>query len=154
MTMNIFRTDGQAALNSLIKAARETLDHYRDAIELVEENHAQLFREISQQRHNFIHRFEDAVRASGSLPAVPDPDKEAGEMLIHHVAALIKTDYAPDIFEQRIDSEKNLANELAEAKDTELKTSHANLLSDFEHHIVDTIKRLQHEHEKLVAQAE
>ena len=152
--MNFFRTDDQAALNSLLKAARETLDHYRDAIELVEENYAQLFRNIAQQRRNFIQRLENAVRASGDLPTMPDPDKEAGEMLIHHVAALLKSNYAANLMQQRIDGEKNLADLAAEANNIELKIPDSNLPNEFALHVAEAITQLQNAHAQLVAQGE
>jgi hypothetical protein len=151
--MSFIRTDGQAALNSMLKAARETLDHYRDGAGL-DENIAQLFRDISRQRREFIRRLEDAVRATGDLPSVPDPDKEAGEMLIHHVAAMIKDNYAADLVEQRIEDEKELADQAIEAKDTELKTSHTSLLNEFSAHITETITRLESVHAQLVRQEE
>ena len=147
--MNFFRTDDQATLNSLLKAARETLDHYRDAIELVEESHEQLFRDIGQQRRIFIQRIENAVRASGDLPTMPDPDKEAGEMLIHHVAALLKSNYAADLMQQRIDGEKNLANLADEAKNIEPKMQDKNLPDEFAVHVAEAITRLQHAHAQL-----
>ncbi len=152
--MSILRTDGQAALNSLLKEARETLDHYRDAIELVDKNIADLFRDISTERRSFILRLEDAVRATGSLPTVPDPDKEAGEMLLHHVAAMIKSDYAPDAVAQRIEGEKNLAEQITETKNTKIEIPNLSVLEDFEHHIARTISRLESAQDQLPTQDE
>ncbi len=139
--MNFFRTDGQAALNTLLVTARETLDHYRDAAELVEAQVGQIFRDISLHRRAFIHRLEDAVRASGILPAVPDPDKEAGEMLLHHVAALIKDHYENDILDQRIAGEEKLAQLVIEATATD--TEARSLLDEFAAHVAETIAQLQ-----------
>ena len=152
--MNFLRTDGQAALNSLLKAARETLDHYQDATELVDESHVKLFQYIAQQRHQFIHRLDDAVRASGILPTVPDPDKEAGEMLVRHAAALLTSDYAANVIEQRIDGDNNLADLVTEAKDAEPDAPHASLLNELELHIAETIKRLQAAHAQVTIQGE
>lgn len=150
--MNIFRTDGQVALNSLLVAAMETLDHYRDAVELVEPNIGQLFGDIAKQRRALIHRLKDAVRASGDLPAVPDPDKEAGEMLLHRVAALIKSNYTADILEQRITGEKKLADIIAEAQTTEAGAQYARLLDEFALHISETTSQLQSAHTQLMDQ--
>ena len=152
--MNFIRTDSQAALNSLLKNTRETLDHYKDAAELVDDGYAQLIRDIARERRIFIRHLEDAVRASGSLPTVPDPDKEAGEMLIHHVAAMIKSNYAPDVFEQRIEGEKNLTALVDEAKKTEIETAHINLLNDFTAHIEETMARLQSAQAELPSHSE
>lgn len=152
--MNFLRTDDQVALNSLLVAALETLDHYRDAAELAETNLGQLFRNIDRQRRNFIHRLKEAVRASGNLPAVPDPDKEASEMLLHHVAALIKNSYDVDILEQRIKGEIKLADLIIEAQTIAPDAPHTTLLDEFAEHISDTITQLQSMHTKLIAQKE
>ncbi|MES2674561.1 MAG: DUF2383 domain-containing protein [Pseudomonadota bacterium] len=152
--MNFFRTDGQAALNTLLVTTRETLDHYRDAIELVDANLAQLFRDISEQRRGFVCRLEEAVRASGTLPSVPDPDKEAAEMLLHHVAALIKSQYARDILEQRIEGETKLADLVIEAQTTALDSPPISLLNEFAQHISNTIAKLQSLHSQVAAQDE
>jgi hypothetical protein len=124
-------------------AARETLDHYRDAEKLVDQNLDEVFRGIEAKRREFIHRLEDAVRALGDLPAVPDPDKESGEMLLHHVAALFQNDYSGDIINQRIESEKKLADLVKETHTDGLDASHQNLLQEFDVHIAETIKQLR-----------
>jgi hypothetical protein len=157
--MNFFRTDDQAALNTLLVTTRETLDHYRDAIELVDANLAQLFRDISRERRGFVYRLEEAVRASGTLPSVPDPDKEAAEMLLHHVAALIKSHYARDILEQRIEGEKKLAEliiaaQVITAGSAELDSPPTDLLNDFSQHISDTIRLLQSMQAQVTTQEE
>ncbi|MES2822791.1 MAG: DUF2383 domain-containing protein [Pseudomonadota bacterium] len=154
ITMNFFRTDGQAALNTLLVTTRETLDHYRDAMELVDTKLAELFRDICGQRRSFVHRLETAVRASGTLPAVPDPDKEAAEMLLHHVAALIKSHYARDLLEQRIEGEKKLAALVIEAQTAELDSPPTTLLNDFAQHISDTDAKLQSLQTQVSAQEE
>lgn len=152
--MSFIRTDGQAALNSLLVAARETFDHYRDAAELVEANLGQIMRSIGGQRREFIHRLEDAVRASGDLPTMPDPDKEAGEMLIHHIVALIKSHYAADIIEQRIEGEKNLAALIIEAQATELDQASNKLLDEFALHVSEIFTQLQRLQTQLIVHEE
>ena len=155
--MNFFRTDSQAALNSLIKAARETMDHYDDATTLVKQNdipaldYAQLFSDIATQRQDFISHLEDAIRAIGDLPAAPDADKEAGAMLIHHVAAMLKNNYAADIILQRITAEENLTNLIAEAKTVEPNAPYTTLLNEFSQHIAETLTRLRAVHQQLMA---
>lgn len=144
--MNFFRTEDQAAFNALLVAARETLDHYRDAVEMVDQNLGEMFRGIGARRREFIHRLEGAVRALGDLPAVPDPDKESGEMLLHHVAALFQNDYAGDILNQRIEGEKKLADLVREVQTSELDASHKGLLQELDLHIADTITQLQSVH--------
>ncbi|RYY76087.1 MAG: DUF2383 domain-containing protein [Gammaproteobacteria bacterium] len=141
--MKFFRTDAQAALNSLLVTARETLDHYRDAAELVEPKLAEAFKNISRLRRDFIGALENAVRESGDLPAVPDPDKEAGAMLLHHVVAAIKDDYAGDLISQRIEAEQTLLEQLAEAKVIELNAAQKLLMDELSEHVSQTIQHLQ-----------
>jgi hypothetical protein len=145
--MSFIRTDQQAALNDLLVAIRETNDHYRDAVELVnQEAVGNELLGIARYRETFITRLEQAVRESGDLPAVPDPDREAGAMLIHHVTALLKDDVVTDVLEQRLEGEKNLANLIAEGQAVSLEKSHHELLDEISQHIARTIEQLQSIH--------
>ena len=142
--MTFIRTDQQAALNNLLVAVRETNDHYRDSAEIIhEENIKKTLRNIARQREPFLTRLEEAVRAVGDLPAVPDPDREAGAMLLHHVTALIKDDYIDDVVTQRLEGEKNLSAIVAEGQKTSLSAPHQNLLNDISHNIRRAIEQLQ-----------
>ena len=107
--MNLLRTDKEVALNDLLVASRETVDHYQDAVEYLNDDHiTPVLRMIMQERQGFIQRIEQAIRALGDLPSVPDPDRETGEMLLHHVTAALSSDTATQILEQRINAQRAL----------------------------------------------
>lgn len=115
--MTFIRTDQQAALNNLLVAVRETNAHYRDSVELLtDEVMRKTLRNIIRQREPFLVRLEEAVRAVGDLPSMPDPDREAGAMLLHHVTALMKDDYLEDVITQRLAAENNLAGLVDEGR--------------------------------------
>lgn len=142
--MNFIRSDQQVALNNLLVAVRESVDHYRDAAGLLEEkNICALLNDITNERSAFIGRLEQAIRASGDLPTMPDPDKETGEILMHHLAAFLKSQYADKILEQRIEAEKNLASLVIDGKTAGLDESHTILISELDDHVAHTIDKLQ-----------
>jgi len=152
--MSFIRSDQQVALNNLLVAVRESIDHYHDAAGLLDEKDIRTALEkISHERKAFAVQLEQAIRDSGDLPTVPDPDKEAGAMLIHHVAALLTPQYAVNILEQRIDAEKNLANLIVDGKTAGLDDSYCALLNALAEHVARTIETLQNHHKTLVAAA-
>ncbi len=74
-------SDIEVALNELLVACRESVDHYRDAAELVgQADIAERFLDIAKRRTLFLNRLVSAIRELGDLPSTPDPDKETGEI--------------------------------------------------------------------------
>jgi hypothetical protein len=142
--MVFLRSDQEVALNDLLVALRESVDHYNDAIELVDPSPlTPLLREAAIQRSQFIPRLEDAIRQLGDLPSVPDPDKESGEMLIHHVGAALSNDYEPDVIEQRIASDQQLAQLVNDARKNTSEASFTQLMEDIATHITQTLVHLK-----------
>src|SRR5690606_22385195 len=66
------------------------------------------FINIARGREPLISQIENAIRALGDLPSVPDPDKETGSMLLHHAGALLTDNYVFDVIEQRLKAEDQL----------------------------------------------
>lgn len=139
--MSLIRTDEEVALNDLLIASRESVDHYRDAAEFLDDKAiTDVLRAIASQREPFIARFEQAIRAMGELPSVPDPDKEAGTMLIHHAGALLSEDYSSEVIEQRLRAEEALAEFTRTASTLGIDAA---LLNEFSHHLAQTKEQLQ-----------
>lgn len=142
--MGLLRTDKEVALNDLLVASRETADHYQDAIEYLEDPQlTPVLREIIQERQAFIARIEQSIRALGDLPSVPDPDRETGEMLIHHVTAALSPDSANEILEQRVKAEQQLLDLLQACHDVGLDKEHAVMLNEMEQQVRATLARLE-----------
>ena len=142
--MVFLRSDQEVALNDLLVALRESVDHYNDAIDLLEVSPLMpLLRNAATQRSQFIPRLEQVIRQSGDLPSVPDPDKESGEMLIHHVGAALSNDYEPEVIEQRIASDQQLAELIKEATASASDASITQLMDDIATHITQTLGQLK-----------
>ena len=141
--MNLLRTDKEVALNDLLVASRETIDHYQDAVEYLNDDHiTPVLRMIMQERQGFIQRIEQAIRALGDLPSVPDPDRETGEMLLHHVTAALSSDTATQILEQRIKAERHVLELVQACHAAGLDDAHGQLLVEMEQQIHSAIERL------------
>lgn len=136
-------SDTEVALNELLVACRESIDHYQDATELVESSDvAKDFLDIINVRKLFLTRLESAIRELGDLPSVPDPDKEAGEMVLHHLGAALSTDYTTEALTQRISAEEHILTLVNAARATEANQSCTTLLIDLSKHIRETINML------------
>ncbi|HTF85509.1 MAG TPA: hypothetical protein VL987_13080 [Cellvibrio sp.] len=142
--MNLLRTDKEVALNDLLVASRETADHYQDALEyLGDHSITSALRDIMQERLSVIERIEQAIRAMGDLPSMPDPDRETGEMLLHHVTAALSSDSATEILEQRIKAERHLLALLQACNDVGLDNDQPQLLQEMAQQVHGVITRLE-----------
>lgn len=142
--MSIIRTDKEVALNDLLVASRETVDHYRDAAEFLEDvKITSILREIADQREPFVARLTHAVRALGDLPSMPDPDKETGAMLLHHAGAFLSDDYATEVLQQRIEAEQHLAELIEAGRAVGLEEECETLLDEISEHVARTNNQLQ-----------
>ena len=142
--MNLLRTDKEVALNDLLVASRETADHYQDALEYLDDHPiTTALRDIMQERLSVIERIEQAIRALGDLPSMPDPDRETGEMLLHHVTAALSSDSATEILEQRIKAERHLLALLQACNDVGLDNDQPQLLQEMAQQVHRVITRLE-----------
>ena len=136
-------SDTEVALNELLVACRESADHYQDAIKLVEQPEiATTFQSVANQRKLFCNRLEEAIRELGDLPSVPDPDKEVGEMIIHHLGAALSVDYTNDVLTQRITAEEHIMELIRNAGETNANEANKNLLRELSKHTEETLKTL------------
>ncbi|MDR7089000.1 MULTISPECIES: DUF2383 domain-containing protein [Cellvibrio] len=136
-------SDTEVALNELFVACRESIDHYHDAAELVGQSEiAKHFLDIANSRKLFLNRLASAIRELGDLPSVPDPDKEAGEMMLHHLSAALSSDYTNEALAQRIKTEEHILALVNAARKTEPNQSCTGLLNDLTSHIEDAINTL------------
>lgn len=115
--MGILRSEQQVALQQLYRLVQESIDHYQDSAEFVEDsNAAQLFTRIASEREPLAEQLAQAIRDTGDLPAAPDADKETGEQLLHRLRAWFTADQTRDVVEQRLQAEAELARVLADTK--------------------------------------
>ncbi|HSC66417.1 MAG TPA: hypothetical protein VLC79_01915 [Cellvibrio sp.] len=135
-----FLSDTEVALNELLVACRASVDHYQDAIKLVEDKEiVSHFHTIASQRKKFCKQLEDIIRELGDLPTVPDPDKETGEMILHHLGAALSPDYTEEALNQRLAIEENIMGLIDTARGTQMKAAHEKFLDSLATHIQETI---------------
>lgn len=136
-------SDTEVALNELLVACRESIDHYQDGIELVESPEiGKIFLDIAKNRKQFLPRLESAIRDLGDLPSVPDPDKETGAMMIHHLGAALSSDYTAEALAQRVNAEEHILTLIKNAHLNNPSQSCIDLLNDLSKHIQETIDKL------------
>ena len=111
--MSILRSELQVALQELYRMARESVDHYQDAAEFVDDKTVtRLFTRIAGERDELARQLASAIRDTDDLPAAPDADREAGEQLIHRLHAWFTADQTQDVLAQRLKAEQELARQL------------------------------------------
>ena len=136
-------SDTEVALNELLVACRESVDHYQDAIKLVEQvDVANSFRDIAKRRKLFFTRLATAIRELGDLPSAPDPDKETSEMIMHHLGAALSPDYSKEVLSQRIAAEEHIKTLIDNTRATDINETGCALLDDLSKHVEETIKTL------------
>ena len=142
--MTLIRSDQQVALNDLLVAIQKIIDHCRDAEKLLPESaithelHAQ-----ASQHELVIPKLENVIRTLGDLPSVPDPDRESGEMLIHHLGAELSADYEKETLEQRIHAEQEVTRLVNAAREAGADESCAALLDTIADNAAQATGRLQ-----------
>ena len=136
-------SDTEVALNELLVACRESIDHYQDAAKLVGQSDiAERFLDIAKRRKLFLNRLSSAIRDLGDLPSVPDPDKEAGEMILHRLGAALSSDYTNEALTQRIKTEEHILALVHATRKTEPNQSCTTLLIELSSHIEEAINTL------------
>lgn len=136
-------SDLEVTLNELLVACRESVDHFRDATRIIAaEKMAQDLKQIADAREHFIPALESQIRELGDLPAMPDPDKEDGEMLIHHIGAAVSDDYTHTLLQQRIEAEKNILTLIEQTKNNDEDKACGSLLDELELQVKNAIEKL------------
>jgi hypothetical protein len=136
-------SDIEVALNELLVACRESVDHYEENIERINgSEEAARLRTIVSRRKLLLGKLALAIRALGDLPTMPDPDKETGEMLIEQVGASLSNNDTGYIIAHRIKAEHQIQTLINDAKDIEMEDTHRALLQELARHIGETIQEL------------
>ncbi len=136
-------SDLEVSLNELLVACRESVDHFRDATRIVAaEKVAQELTHIADAREKFIPALEQQIRELGDLPAMPDPDKEDSEMLLHHIGAAVSDDYTNALLQQRIAAEKNILSLIDKTRALDEPNSNNKLLNNLRADAGNAIEKL------------
>lgn len=136
-------SDLEVSLNELLIACRKSVDHFRDAAQLIaEEKISNDLKQLANEREPFLSAIERKIRELGDLPSMPDPDREDSEMLLHHLGAAISTDYTNKLLQQRIDAEKHIIELIGQAKASDDNNLCDEVLTDLSTHASKAVKAL------------
>lgn len=136
-------SDLEVALNELLVACRESVDHFRDGAQLTpEEAIASELKKIANAREPFLQTLERKIRELGDLPTMPDPDKEDSEMLLHHLGAAVSSDYTNKLLQQRIEAEEKILEIIERANENDENNSCQDVLGDLRVQVNDVIGKL------------
>lgn len=142
--MNMMRTDLQAALNDLYVLVQESVDHYQDVAEFIEDDAAaSLLKDIAEKRSVIGDQLEGAIRETGDLPSSPDADREAGYQLVQRLKALFSADQTQDILVERLEAETDLATRLNDLRDGDLQEPFQTLLGRLQQDVATAEERLR-----------
>lgn len=142
--MNILRSEQQVALQQLYRLLQESIDHYQDSAEFVDDDvTAQLFTRIASEREPLVEQLAQAIRDTDDLPAAPDADKETGAQLLHRLHAWFTADQTRDVVEQRLEAETELAQVLADSHNQTSDPTYQDLHQRFEAHVQNATRTLR-----------
>lgn len=142
--MNMMRTELQTALNDLYVLVQESIDHYEDVAEFIEDDAAAtLLKNIAEKRSVIGDELEQAIRDTDDLPSSPDADRETGFQLVQRLRALFSADQTQDILTQRLEAEIELGTQLQDLRDAELEEPYQTLLGRFEQDVATAEQRLR-----------
>lgn len=145
--MSILRSEQQVALQQLYRLAQESIDHYQDSAEFVDDaDAAGLFTRIANERKPLVEQLAQVIRDTGDLPAAPDADRETGEQLLHRLHAWFTADQTRDVIEQRLEAETELAQVLADSKNETSDPTYQDLHQRFVTQVEHTTRTLKQAH--------
>lgn len=119
--MEILQDENQAALNDLLSMCSKSADHFQAAAEQVENDRVQkLFESLRLKRMESIDELTRIVRASQTLPRVPDTDREQVEQLFTRVKAMFSENSQCVFIEACMEYERQLEELAGYALDLQL----------------------------------
>lgn len=138
----LLRDERQMAVNEVERLCFEAADYYDDAAGRADEALAALFRELADQHRQYAAALAEHIRALDDLPRQPDPDREAFDVVVNSLRALLSGDTRHTLIEERKQTEQALANAAQEALRHELSAEAKGLLNEILAHAQNAIARL------------
>jgi hypothetical protein len=112
----LLNTPKEAALAEVGELCRELADYYRDAAEAEQpEALRALLRSLAGSHDHAAAEIEARVRATGELPRMPDPEREALAEMAERIKGLFADDQRDALLEARMHDETRLLDAVHEA---------------------------------------
>ena len=108
--------DTQVAINDLLAALQESLEHCADALERIDSARLrEILDGVVAARRDDVECLAGIVRESGELPRAPSADRQELHRLVTHVKAALTDDETRVLLDDRIEDEKRIGSLAAEA---------------------------------------
>ena len=108
--------DTQVAINDLLTACQESVEHYADALERTDSPRLrELFDGIAAARRDDVERLSDIVRDAGELPRAASADRQELHRLVTQVKAAFTDDETRVLLDDRLEDEKRIGGLVDEA---------------------------------------
>ena len=139
----MLRDENQTAINEIIVACQEIINHYRYAAEILEDDElVSLFKGLADEREILIERLIECFTRTGELHDVPDSDKELLLQLFSRIKTLFAEDSRMVFIEERVQAEHDLERMLASALQLTIAADIREALLQLSQHVEITKERL------------
>ncbi len=135
--------ESQVAINDVIIACEDTARHYREAVDLLEDDALkQLFLSLGKEHEVISEKLSEIIRDMGGLPKDVDVEREEVLMLWSRIKAALAEDKRITILNEMMDKENHVQSLIAYALQQDLSESTLRYLKSIQEQTGHTIEKL------------
>lgn len=135
--------ESQVAINDVIIACEDTARHYREAVDLIEDDALkQLFLSLGKEHEVISEKLSEIIRDMGGLPKDVDVEREEVLMLWSRIKAVLAEDKRITILNEMMDKENHVQSLIAYALQQDLSESTLRYLKSIQEQTGHTIEKL------------
>lgn len=135
--------ESQVAINDVIIACEDTARHYREAVDLIEDDALkQLFLSLGKEHEVISEKLSEIIRDMGGLPKDVDVEREEVLMLWSRIKAALAEDKRITILNEMMDKENHVQSLIAYALQQDLSESTLRYLKSIQEQTGHTIEKL------------
>lgn len=135
--------ESQVAINDVIIACKDTACHYREAVDLIEDDALkQLFLSLGKEHEVISEKLSEIIRDMGGLPKDVDVEREEVLMLWSRIKAVLAEDKRITILNEMMNKENHVQSLIAYALQQDLSESTLGYLKSIQEQTGHTIEKL------------
>ncbi len=113
----IFSDEKEIVMNNLLVAVKHSIDHFQRAAAIIDDEQLTgLFEQLASDRREMADAIEHLLKASGFLPAEPDPEKQHLTELATRIRAAISDNDRAFLLDTADQLEKDIRTSLQQAR--------------------------------------
>lgn len=135
--------ESQVAISDVIIACEDTARHYREAVDLIEDDALkQLFLSLGKEHEVISEKLSEIIRDMGGLPKDVDVEREEVLMLWSRIKAALAEDKRITILNEMMNKENHVQSLIAYALQQDLSESTLGYLKSIQEQTGHTIEKL------------